>query len=244
MFVFDMKGFQFKIFLEGISPKIWRRFVVGDSLSFDDFHGVIQRVMGWENYHLYEFDVGGVKITPDDGEADYDFLDSKKVSLRDYLKEKQRFNYLYDFGDCWRHRIVFEKIVDCEDLPKCVDGERACPPEDCGGGWGYEEMMEISKDKKHPEYEEKIVEWLGEDFDFEKFDLEEVNKGLGVSSFWEEGGRVESVDVNSPEFKESMKYFKQENESLDFECALCGKKIGGHNKYWHKGMCDDCDLVG
>jgi hypothetical protein len=174
---------QLKISLVGLKPMIWRRLLVEDSISFYKLHNIIQKAMGWENYHLFEFDQGSLSIgIPEGGDYSSEIKDSKKIKLSHvFTEEKQILNYIYDFGDSWKHKILVEKILVKDHLqkyPLCIDGNRSCPPEDCGGVWGYEEMLEIKSDKSHPEYEEKIVEWLGEDFDPEKFDIEEVNKLL------------------------------------------------------------------
>lgn len=178
----NIKVLQLKIVLQGIDPPVWRRILVEDTISFYQLHDVIQSVMGWEDDHLFEFDQGGLSI----GRAHEDFMgevkSAKKVKIKEvFSTEGQRLPYIYDFGDSWEHLIIVEKIMEkdpSQKYPVCLDGERACPPEDCGGVWGYEELLEIKKDKNHPEYEERIVEWLGEDFDPEDFDLNEVNEGL------------------------------------------------------------------
>ncbi len=159
------KILQLKITLKNIEPKIWRRFSISDFWTFDKLHKIIQKVMSWENYHLFEFKFGDIKIiSPDEGYLEENESDPKKVQIRQYVnKEKQKFEYVYDFGDSWEHEIIVEKIIedkieDADKYPKCIGGERACPPEDYGGVSGYEE--------------------LGEDFDSEKFDIKEVNKKL------------------------------------------------------------------
>lgn len=218
---------QLKAVLRGIRPLIWRRFLVEDSISFEDLHRIIQTVMGWDNYHLYEFNIGNEAISceeegfnaaeagfkklsaspefrkmlkqldPTKGPVTLDVNKMNKI-LKDMKKtkpkydtaaqinklitsEQQKFGYTYDFGDSWRHVITVENIFEPESgkaYPICVDGERSCPPEDCGGVSGYEELLKIKKDKNHPEYEEKIVDWLGEDFDPKEFNTEEVNRKL------------------------------------------------------------------
>jgi len=189
---------QLKITLGGIEPKIWRRFVVDDSLTFHELHQIIQRVMGWGNYHAYEFMVDKVRIEGE-GDAGYcvDLMwrsfrsKAKTVSaattmIKDFLKkEKQKFTYLYDLGDCWKHSVVVEKILlgNDEQCPLVLDGARICPPEDCGGVHGYKELLEIQKDRSHPLYQERIMEWLGGPFDPEYFDVERVNKSLRTGDF-------------------------------------------------------------
>ena len=171
---------QLKITLEGISPKIWRRFIVKDNISFHKLHEIIQIIMSWGNYHLYSFYIGKERIgLPSD--FDNDLLNAKKIKLKDMLSLKQKLGYVYDFGDNWEHTLIVEKILDEKDIkecPICLKGERACPPEDCGSYPGYYQLMKIKKNKKHPEYKERIVEWLGEDWNFEYFNINEINKEL------------------------------------------------------------------
>lgn len=177
------KILQLKITLAGSKPPIWRRFLVEDSITFHRLHNIIQIVMGWENYHLYMFQVNGTEISVPHPDDMFEAMNSKKTRLKDILSEKQRFGYVYDFGDDWKHVIVVEKVLEKDKpqkCPVCTDGKRNCPPEDCGGVWGYEELLEIKKDKNHPQYEEMIVDWLGEDFAPEKFDLDEINKSLVI----------------------------------------------------------------
>jgi hypothetical protein len=172
---------QIKVTIDGITPKIWRRFLVKDNISFDELHNVIQTVMGWGNYHLYAFYLGKEEIGIPDTDFRDNLLNAKKIKLKDKLSIKQKFGYVYDFGDNWEHILSVEKVMDNKDVtmaPTCLGGERAGPPEDCGSYPGYYELMKIKKNKKHPEYKERIVEWLGKDFDFEYFNLEEINKQL------------------------------------------------------------------
>ena len=112
-------------------------------------------------------------------DEDFDTVDYRKIKLSAMLKkEKDTMKYEYDFGDSWEHTILLEKILPVDSkikYPVCIAGEMNCPPEDCGGAWGYADLLEILKDPKHEEYE-NIIEWLGDDFDPKEFDLEEVNK--------------------------------------------------------------------
>jgi len=177
------KILQLKIKLNGIKPYIWRRFLVEDKISFHKLHEIIQIVISWENYNLYEFNVNGLEVGMPDEDYSEDIQDSKTIKFSEVLKkEKQKFHYLYDFGDSWEHIIVVEKILEKypQKCPVCIAGERTCPPEDCGGDWGYEELLKIRKNKNHPEYKEKIVGWLGKDFDPEHFDINKVNKSLVI----------------------------------------------------------------
>ncbi len=172
--------YQIQIELKGIKPKIWRRILVDPDIFLDDFHRILQTTMGWTNSHLHMFTAGRENYAPEDFEVE-DTHDSYKVKLFEILKnEKSKIKYEYDFGDGWEHNIILEKIlpVDIEaQIPKCIAGSRNCPPEDCGGTWGYANMLKILKQPEHDEFEE-YLEWLGGEFDPEYFDIEEINELL------------------------------------------------------------------
>ena len=109
--------------------------------------------------------------------------DEEEISISQVVKmvRKVRFTYEYDFGDSWQHEIVLEKTLESEPdvaYPRCIDGARACPPEDVGGIWGYAEFLEAISDPNHENHDE-MVEWVGGEFDPEKFSVDEVNKELG-----------------------------------------------------------------
>ena len=168
-----------------IKPVIWRRFLVSDEVTLAKLHKIIQVVMGWEDEHLHEFNIGNRKYGMKDEEWDfYEAEDEKKVRLGELnLAEKQKFGYLYDFGDSWEHELEVEKILPISEgvkYPKCMAGERACPPEDCGAFPGYEQLLELSNipvDELDEDDAERL-EWLGEDHDFEYFSIDEVNAVL------------------------------------------------------------------
>jgi len=171
---------QIKISLHYIKPSIWRSVIVRDDITFKDLHDTIQAAMGWHNAHLFSFYMGGKSVgIPFDG--DDDVIDASSIKLTgNFDKEKANLNYQYDFGDSWDHQLIIEKVEPIkpkEKLPKCLAGERNCPPEDCGGFPGYENLVEIMKDKKHSEHKE-MVGWLGEVFKPEKFSLAAANKRL------------------------------------------------------------------
>jgi len=170
--------YQMKVTLLGIRPLIWRRFQVTSDLTLYQLHLVIQTVMGWENYHLYEFSLGNAFLY---GENDSD-LDNTSGVLLDQLvyTEKQIFYYTYDMGDYWEHEIVVERILKPKKgakYPVCLKGNRVCPPEDSGGSPGYAHMLRVIRNKRHPEYRE-MMEWLGERFDPTAFDLKDINREL------------------------------------------------------------------
>jgi len=108
-------------------------------------------------------------------------MSSETIKLSRFIKkEKTEFTYTYDFGDGWEHDIVIEKILPPEKgkkYPICIDGKRACPPEDCGGPWGYRDLLKVIANPKHKEYK-NMMEWLGGSFDPEQFDAEETSQAL------------------------------------------------------------------
>jgi len=143
--------------------------------------------MGWENYHLFEFNLEGYRIGVVDEEESKGYgsgevLDSTTVKLSDVITEqKEVFNYLYDFGDGWEHKIKIEKFHDIDNTlnyPTCIDGQMNCPPEDCGGIGYFYHSIDILKDKKHPDY--KIIALsFTKKYNPESFNKEKVNKQLG-----------------------------------------------------------------
>lgn len=179
----DEKVYQLKVSLSDSKPEIWRRFVVRGSETFSHLHWCLQTVMGWENYHLYVFRSGEVEIGPCDMGEDVEWLDAEEERIDKYLKKKgDELIYEYDLGDGWEHIVTLEKINSSEDysgeLPRCLEGEQACPPEDCGGIDRFYALLESQKDKKHPQYKH-YKEWLGGvEFDPAAFSVEEVNGEL------------------------------------------------------------------
>lgn len=184
--------FQFKIELNGVSdPKVWRRLTLPSNYTFVDFHTAIQIAFGWEDAHLYMFSPKGfgsnpqiTELTEDDMDNMYEKkLDADEIILSDIFKtEKQKYTYIYDFGDSWKHIITLEKILAIStSYPDCLDGKGKCPPEDCGGVGGYDNLKEILADKNHPEYEES-AEWVGleedELWDAGEFEIEEIRKDM------------------------------------------------------------------
>jgi hypothetical protein len=191
--------YQFKITLEGIRPTIWRRIQVPDFYSFWDLHVAIQDAMGWTDTHLHEFEILNPKYCEKDKIGipnDEDFepvITGWKAFIKNYFSlQNKKANYDYDFGDDWRHKILLEKILPVTPgvkYPLCIAGERACPPEDCGGIWGYQNILEIIKDPTHDEYE-STIEWLGQEFHPDafffgqvKFDNPKSRKKMALSIF-------------------------------------------------------------
>jgi hypothetical protein len=175
------KIYQVRISLSGSEPEIWRSVLVSGNETLGGMHLIIQDAMGWGNDHLHEF------ITKDATYAEREAAlegarNEDSVCLHDVVaRARSSFVYVYDFGDDWRHKITIEKILERDERflgnPVCVAGERACPPEDCGGLWGYYEKIDIIRNRKHQDYED-VAEWLGADFDPDHFDLDEINRRL------------------------------------------------------------------
>lgn len=157
-----MKRYQLKISLRWSEPLIWRRIIVDGDLLLSDLHQVIQTVMPWENAHLHQFEKNRVVYSESAEEWGYG-IDYSKVRVSDLLgRVKQKMTYEYDFGDGWLHDIVVEKIVSTPNpMPRAefVDGEGMCPPEDCGGIFGYMDLLKIINDPEDEEYEDRR-EWL------------------------------------------------------------------------------------
>ena len=176
--------YQLKVTLIDSKPPIWRRILVPSDINLGQFHAVLQASMGWTNSHLHQFiannEFYGMEDDDDFG-FDMEVNDENNYRLNQLLAtEKQTIIYEYDFGDSWAHKILLEKILPFDKktrLPACIKGKRACPPEDCGGIWGYASLIETLNDPKHPEREE-MLEWLGGEFDPEAFDLEAINQKL------------------------------------------------------------------
>jgi len=158
--------------LDDVEPEVVRRVEVPADIGLVDLHLVIQAAMGWENYHLYAFHAGrnlswGI---PDPDWPEDTTLPARKATLADviaHLKKNKTFQYVYDFGDDWGHTIKLEAIAEAEPdvaYPRLTEARGACPPEDCGGPWGYAHLLEVLADPNHEEHDE-MVEWCGPGFD-------------------------------------------------------------------------------
>ena len=181
----DFKNvYQFKITLQETKPPIWRRIQVPETYTFWDLHIAIQDAMGWNDYHLHEFDVkkpglrNEVRIGIPERDLDTEFLPGWKQKIADYFSmENRTAAYIYDFGDDWVHTITLEKILPRKmktKYPLCIKGKRACPPEDVGGVYGYEEFLQIIRNPKHKEHK-SMLKWIGGNFDPEQFDVNKIH---------------------------------------------------------------------
>ncbi|HSW96368.1 MAG TPA: plasmid pRiA4b ORF-3 family protein [Candidatus Saccharimonadales bacterium] len=184
--------FQFKVTIKGITPPVWRRILIPSEATFYELHIAIQDSFAWEDYHLHEFYIGPAwdnnvpRIClpyPDD----LNLFDEKEpynegeTLLSAFFSEKQsKATYVYDLGDSWEHTILLEKTLPFNQTaayPQVISGKRAGPWEDSGGPCGYQEKIEILKNKNH-EYYQEIADLLGveniNELDLEHFDPEEV----------------------------------------------------------------------
>jgi hypothetical protein len=192
--------YQIKVTLDGTHPPIWRRIQVPGNTSLLKLHDILQIVMGWEDYHLHMFSIEGSTYgnPADDEYGDLGTVDEARFKLNQMIyRDGQRLSYEYDFGDSWDHTLLVEKILPPQEgvrYPQCLKGKRACPPEDVGGVWGYENFLEAIRNPDHIEHDDYLT-WVGGEFDPEAFDLEEVNTRLRSM------GRGRSTDALNPWFK-------------------------------------------
>jgi hypothetical protein len=161
-----------KVTLRGIRPPVWRRLIVPGTMTLADLHRAIQAAMGWEDQHLHVFHVAG-RPYGDPHTVD-DVADEDRLTMNGVVKSGvARFTYTYDFGDDWEHSIIIEgkrSPLDERNYPACVAGKRNCPPEDCGGPWGYQELLAVLADPAHSGYHNWIA-MIGEGFDPEDFSV-------------------------------------------------------------------------
>ena len=174
--------FQLKITLQNIKPLVWRRVLVDAGSYLSDVHEVIQAAFGWWNHHLYDFEVDAKRYGVSDPNDDWSTpaIDEGFIRLDSIATVGSTIDYTYDFGDGWNHEVIVEKrfpATSGTSVPVCVGGRRACPPEDCGGPWGYQELLDILADPAHPEHQER-TKWLDRPFDPDAFDPADFTRNL------------------------------------------------------------------
>lgn len=172
-----------KVTLAGSQPPIWRRLQVPSTMTLRALHDVLQVAFGWEDYHMWVFETPLGRYGLPDRDLEISSAAAKRLGQVAPHKT-DRLGYTYDFGDDWEHIIAVEAISNPEPgiaYPRCLTGRRACPPEDCGGIWGYDYLIEILTDPRHEEHQERL-EWLGLDspsqFDPSAFDPAQANTAL------------------------------------------------------------------
>jgi hypothetical protein len=152
--------------LQDVTPEIWRRFEIPVECTLHDLHEVMQVLFGWADYHMYQFLIDErryEKIYPDVDQRDP--YDAEEYSLGDLLDEGDQFEYNYDFGDSWRIDMEVRAVRDNPDSKqlRCLDGERAGPPEDSGGPPGYDDFLQVNQDSDHEDHE-RMKEWIDVNF--------------------------------------------------------------------------------
>lgn len=173
-------GYQIKVTLKGVKPSIWRRIAVPSDITLARLHAVIQLAMGWQDCHLHEFVIDGKRYgcaTPDAFDFNEELIDEGRARLNKVSRPNAKFRYCYDFGDDWVHEIHIERELasDGERVARCLAGKNACPPEDCGGPFGYDHLLAVLADPEDEEHEE-MLEWVSDDFDPCAFDAGEVDR--------------------------------------------------------------------
>jgi len=176
-----------RIELVGTTPLVWRRITLDGRSSFANLHHVIQAAMGWHDAHLHQFRINNRYIGVPDPENDapeWHTEDERKVLLNRVLTDDAVFTYLYDFGDGWEHRLLVEECDDSDDLrfgdgDAWVDaGERACPPEDCGGVGGFQDFLEKLENEPYSGESKELRVWAGLDYDPARFDRQAANAAI------------------------------------------------------------------
>jgi hypothetical protein len=181
------KTYQLKVTLQETTPVVWRRLLVPTDVTLAKLHTVLQNAMGWTNSHLHCFETSSGRYGMIGIEEDTDDLqDERRVKLSAVVpSEGASMLYRYDYGDDWEHLVVVEAILEPDprhSYPLCVGGARACPPEDCGGTSGYEQLCRVLKSPKDEEHDTTLT-WVGGYFDPAGFDPNAVNRAFR-HRFW------------------------------------------------------------
>jgi hypothetical protein len=177
---------RLKITLDAVKPAVVRRIEVPFDIRLDRLHLTIQAAMGWTNSHLYEISAGDVGWSTLYPEADWpeDFLDARKARLDKVIEDigTKTLRYIYDFGDGWEHAIKIDRLCDPEAgalYPRLIAASGRCPPEDCGGPWGYAEFLDAIRDPAHEQHAE-LKQWIGCDFDPNHVDCDGLTAHLAA----------------------------------------------------------------
>lgn len=180
--------FEMLVSLRHVEPLIWRKLRVPAEIDLEDLHEVLQLTFGWKSKHRHAYQVGEYTFRPYE-EAAHDttfYIDETAAALGAIACEGATFTYEYDFGDGWNHDVRVERLIPGDQVGfdqaiECLAGQRACPPEDCGGPPGYEQLLSVLANPSDPDYR-SLKSWVGRSFDAEAFELEKVNKKLATLS--------------------------------------------------------------
>lgn len=172
--------FELRVTLRGVKPAIWRSLRVPGELTLGELHPVLQTAFGWNDSHLHDFTVGEVRFGMTDVDDEFFSVDEHAAPLGAVATTDSTFLYRYDFGDDWEHEVKVENVEENgDDALLCTGGERACPPEDCGGPPGYASLLKVLANPSHPDFAD-TKRWVGRGFDAEKFSVTAVNKKLAT----------------------------------------------------------------
>jgi hypothetical protein len=175
---------RIRIALNDIEPQIWRRVAVPLDLSLKGLHDVIQAVLAWQDYHLFEFRIGEKVYGLPDPEWDYSrkVHKAKLAKLATFVAQGvSAFDYVYDMGDNWEHTVTVEVVEPADaaqKYPCFIDGARRAPPEDVGGVPGYYEFIDAISKPRHREHKQ-MLEWYGRDYDPDDIDSLMIRLRLG-----------------------------------------------------------------
>lgn len=176
--------YELRVQLRDIRPSVWRMLLVPHQVTLNELHRLLQAAMGWSDSHLYLFHIDGSLYGEPNPEWGRDLRNSKRTRLEEIADEGCRsFLYEYDMGDSWMHEITLQRTVESngKESPRCTDGARACPPEDCGGPPGYEDFLEAISDPRHEQHE-FMLDWADGEFDPQYFDIAAVNSAFRLLS--------------------------------------------------------------
>ncbi len=166
--------------LREVEPRVWRRLLVPGSVRLDKLHRMFRAAMGWEDSHLHAFEIGGERYGMHFDDYPDGELHEKDFTVVTAVGTNDRFTYEYDFGDSWEHEVTVRgmwRMPRGLKFAVCLDGANACPPEDVGGSWGYEHLLEVLADPSHEEHE-LLSRWVGRTVDRYEFDIGLVNARL------------------------------------------------------------------
>lgn len=178
-----LKVYEFIISLTGTKPLVWRKVLAHDFIELGELHLLIQLAMGWTDSHLHSFEINGKVYTDEESAAEMDCFVADGVILGEILDSSRIFTYSYDFGDGWEHNVEITSVLEHDprmNYPVCIAGENACPPEDCGGLPGFENLKNVIAGKDSEEKDE-LLTWLGGFYNPNTFDPNFVNKLLWSS---------------------------------------------------------------
>lgn len=182
------KSYIIKVTIKNTHPPVWRRLQIPAGITFHELNAIIQLAFNWSGYHLYSFEIGNLLIEiPDDIYDDFDYkvINSKRTKVDKYFDEIEKLEYTYDFGDNWIHNIQIEKVLESEEKlenPVCLKAKMASLPEDCGGPWGYEDLLDVINNPKDERYKD-MKDWLEQGYsvwydDRTYVDLNRINREL------------------------------------------------------------------